>query len=125
YIDQSRYLRETALNAYVSDDWRVRGNLTINAGLRWELFSPYTEKYGHMANLDFAPGFTAVAPVTPGQTGSWSGVYPAGLIDTDYHLFSPRIGIAWKPWRNRQIVARAGYGIYYNGNVYGQFGSQM
>lgn len=125
YVDQSRYLRETALNAYASDDWRIRSNLTVNAGLRWEYFSPYTEKYGRMASLDFAPDFTAVAVVTPGHSGPYSGEFPTALIKPDYHLVSPRIGIAWKPWKDRQIVARAGYGIYYNGSVYSQLGSQL
>jgi trimeric autotransporter adhesin len=125
YIDQSRYLRATTLNAFVSDDWRIKSNLSLTAGIRWEYFGPYTEKYGHLTNLDFAPGFTAVAPVTAGQTGPYSGAFPSGLINPDYHLFSPRVGVAWKPWKSKQIVARAGYGIYYNGAVYAQFGSQL
>jgi trimeric autotransporter adhesin len=125
YADPSRYLRETTVNAYLSDDWRIKSNLTVNAGLRWEYFGPYTEKHGHMANLDFAPGFSAVAVVAPEQTGPYSGTYPAGLIIPDYKLFSPRIGVAWKPWKSRQLVARAGYGIYYNGSVYSQFGTRL
>ncbi len=125
FADPSRYLRETTANAFVSDDWRARSNLSFVTGLRWEYFSPYTEKYGHMANLDFAPGFTAVAPVVAGANGPYSGAFPDGLVNPDYKLFSPRFGVAWKPWKSKQIVARAGYGIYYNGSVYGQLGSQL
>jgi hypothetical protein len=120
YTDNSRYLRETTLNGFVTDDIRLRSNLTINAGLRWEYFAPYTEKNGDMANLALTPGFTSVSLVLPGQSG-----YPGGLIYPDHKLFSPRIGIAWKPWKNRQIVVRSGYGIYYNGGVYGQLASNM
>lgn len=123
--NDARYLRETALNTFATDDYRMRSNLTINAGLRWEYFSPFTEKYGQMANLDFAPGFTAVAQVLPGQAGPYSGAFPQGFIKPDYKLFSPRIGVAWKPWKSKQILVRTGYGIYYNGGVYGQFGSRL
>ncbi|MGA2713771.1 MAG: carboxypeptidase-like regulatory domain-containing protein [Bryobacteraceae bacterium] len=123
--NDARYLRETAVNGFATDDYRVLSNLTINGGLRWEYFAPYTEKYGQMADLDFAPGFTAVAQVLPGQTGPYSGSFPQGFIKPDYKLFSPRIGIAWKPWKARQIVVRSGYGVYYNGSVYGQLASRL
>jgi len=125
YADASRYLRETTANLYVSDDWRPKSNLSFTVGLRWEYFGPYTEKHGHMANLDFTPGFTAVAPVTAGANGPFSGAFPDGLINTDWKLFSPRFGVAWRPIKGKQIVVRGGYGIYYNGGVYSQFGTQM
>lgn len=37
------------IDAYAQDDWRARSDLTINAGLRYEYFSPYSEKYDHLA----------------------------------------------------------------------------
>lgn len=125
YSDSSRYLRETALNAFFSDDYRVKSGLTINAGLRWEYFSPFTEKHGHMSTLDFNPDFTAVATVLPGQTGPYSGSFPDGLIKPDHLLISPRVGIAWKPWKDKQIVIRTGYGVYYNGGVYAQLAGRL
>ena len=123
--NDARYLRETVANGFATDDYRVLSNLTINGGLRWEYFSPYTEKHGQMANLDIAPGFTAVSQVLPGQAGPYSGAFPQGFIKPDYKLFSPRIGIAWKPWKSKQIVVRSGYGVYYNGSVYGQIASRL
>ncbi len=123
--NDARYLRETVVNAFATDDYRVLSNLTINGGLRWEYFAPYTEKNGQMANLDFTPGFTAVAQVLPGQTGPYSGSFPQGFIKPDYKLFSPRIGIAWKPWKSKQIVVRSGYGVYYNGSVYGTLAAKL
>jgi hypothetical protein len=127
YLDNNdaRYLRETTFSAFATDDYRLRSNLTINGGLRWEYFAPYTEKYGQMANLDFAPGFTGVVQVLPGQTGPYSGAFPQGFINSDYKMVSPRIGIAWKPWKSKQIVVRSGYGIYYNGSIYGQLASRL
>ena len=125
YTDSSRYLRETALNAFVTDDYRVKSGITINAGLRWEYFSPFTEKHGHMSSLDFNPDFSAVATVLPGQTGPFTGAFPDGLINPDHLLFSPRVGIAWKPWKEKQIIVRTGYGIYYNGGVYAQLAGRL
>jgi len=123
--NDARYLRETTLSAFATDDYRLLSNLTINGGLRWEYFSPYTEKNGQMADLDFAPGFTAVAQVLPGQAGPYSGPFPQGFIKPDYKMVSPRIGIAWKPWKSKQIVVRSGYGIYYNGGVYSQLAQRL
>jgi hypothetical protein len=117
--NDAMYLRETVVNAFATDDYRILPNLTINGGLRWEFFSPYTEKYGRMSDLDFTPDFTQVAQVLPGQTGPFSGAFPNGFIKPDYKLFSPRLGIAWKPWKSRQLVVRSGYGIYFNGSAYG------
>ncbi|HXJ39957.1 MAG TPA: hypothetical protein VNH18_11825, partial [Bryobacteraceae bacterium] len=124
--NNSFYFRQTAINAYASDDWRLRNNLSITAGLRWEYFGPMTEKNNRMANLDIAPGYTAVAVVTPGATGPFaSGTWPRGLIDAQPRLFSPRLGIAWRPVKGKQIVVRAGYGIYYTGGVYSGFANRL
>ncbi len=126
YGSTSNYFRESVYNLFMNDDFRARANLTINAGLRYEYFAPYTEKYNRMANLDIGPYFTAVAPVTPGQTGPYSGVFPSGLINPDKNNFSPRIGIAWKPWAKRpQMTVRVGYGIYYNGSVWASFAAKL
>jgi hypothetical protein len=125
YGDTSTYFRGAVYNAYVLDDYRVRPNLTVNAGLRYEFFTPYSEKYGHIANLDIAPGFTGVAVVTPGASGPYSGAFPDGLVNPDKNNFSPRIGIAWRPFPKHQTQIRAGYGIFFNGSVYNGFPSRL
>jgi hypothetical protein len=72
-----------------------------------------------MANLDLAPGYSAVVPVTPGGYGPYSGKFPSGLIDPDYKNLSPRVGLAWKmPYFKQSTIVRAGYGAYYNGQAY-------
>jgi hypothetical protein len=125
YGSTSTYFRAPAYGAYVQDDWRVRSNLSLNVGLRYEYFAPYSEKYNRISNLDIASGYTAVAVVTPGANGPYSGVYPSGLVDPDKKLFSPRAGIAWKPFPAHHIQLRAGYGIYHNGSIYNQFPSKL
>ena len=120
------YFRETVTAGFVQDDWRVWRTLSLNLGLRYEYFSPFREKFGRMANLDVAPGFTGVAVVTPADsTGPYSGAFSPGLIDPDRNNLSPRIGIAWKPFRKKQMVVRAGYGWYFNGSIYNQFATRL
>ncbi len=123
--DSSTYFRASAFSGYGLDDWRVRPNLTVNLGLRYEYFTPYHEKYNHIANLDVAPGFTGVAVVTPDQAGPYTGVFPAGLVDPDKNNFSPRAGIAWRPFPKKQLQIRAGYGVFFNGSIYNQFPARL
>ena len=120
YGSSANYFRSWASSAYVVDDWKVRSNLSLNLGLRYEYFSPYTEKYGRMSNLDLASGVTGAAVVTPGQSGPYTGAFPPALIDGDRKNLSPRGAIAWRPTPKRHIIVRAGYSIFYNGSIYGE-----
>lgn len=126
YADSSTYLRENVWTGFAQDDWRVRPNLTLSLGLRYEYFSPLYEKYGRMANLDIAPGYSAAVPVTPGTSGPYSGGFPFGLIDPDFNNFSPRVGLAWKvPHFKQSTIVRAGYGAYYNGQAYSELAFKL
>lgn len=117
------YFRGNSWDLFFQDDWRVRGNLTLNFGLRYEYVSPYTELNNQIVNLDANPQFTAVAPVLPGQVGPYSGVFPLSLMHPDRNNFAPRIGIAWKPFA--KTVVRAGYGINYNTGQYSSVVQQL
>lgn len=122
YSGESDYFRQNQVNAYAQDEWKLRPNLTLIGGIRYEYFSPFSEKYGRLANLDFAAGFTNVAVVTPDTAGPYTGAFPSGLIDPDRNNFSPRLALAWKVTQfKKSTVVRAGYGIYYNGQSYNQF----
>lgn len=127
--DSSTYFRGNQYGAFGQDDWRLRPNLSLNLGLRYEYFSPLTEKYGHVANLDVAPGFTAVSVVTPGMNAPYSGSLPASLMNPDKNNLSPRTAIVWKPLpksaRFKSLQLRAGYGMYYNPSVYNSIANRM
>lgn len=123
--DTSTYFRGQNYAAYAQDDWRIKTNLTLNFGLRYEYFTPLAEKYGHIANLDIAPGFTGVAVVTPGKPGPYTGAFPAALINSDKNNFAPRLGLAWRPRAEGNTQLRASYGIYYNSSIYNQLASRM
>ena len=115
-----KYFRQPAYDAYVTDDFRVQPNLTINAGLRWEYGAPISELYGRLVNLDIAPGFTSAAPVLGSDpTGPVTGTkYPGSLVQPDRRGFEPRVGISWRPIPASTLVVRAGYGIYDDTSIY-------
>jgi hypothetical protein len=127
YGNADKYLRQSVYDAYLTDDWRLRPELTINAGIRWEYGAPITELYQRLVNLDVASGFSAVAPVLASvPTGPLTGqVYPASLLRPDRLGIEPRIGISWRPIAGSSVVVRAGYGIYDDTSVYQATALQM
>ena len=134
YGNADKYYRAWWLDGFVNDDWRIKSNLSINVGLRWDFQAPVNELYNRLVNLNIGPGFTsesavcATAPpstaASPCTLASQAG-YPSSLLRPDYHEFQPRIGIAWRPFTQHSTVVRAGYGIYYNTSVYQPLANQM
>ncbi len=111
------HFRGNSWDLFVQDEWRLRGNLTLNLGVRYEYFSPFSEENNRIVNLDLPQGFTSPpVPVQVGQTGPYNGQFPVTLVRPDRNNFAPRLGLAWKPLRN--TVVRAGYGINYNTSAY-------
>jgi trimeric autotransporter adhesin len=104
--------RANSYDFFAQDDWRIRANLTLLLGLRYEYQGPFTEANNQIVNMDVGPGFTSAVPVVPGQVGEFFGAYPDSLIKPDRNNYAPRVGLAWKPMKN--TVVRAGYGINYN-----------
>jgi hypothetical protein len=80
------------MSLFLQDDWRKSSTLTFNLGVRYELLWPFTEREGQMVNLDAAPDFSAVVPVMSGGTGSFTGGFPQGLVNTDANNIAPRVG---------------------------------
>ncbi len=122
-----KYFRQSVSDAYANDDWRIRPELTINAGIRWEYGAPITELFGRLVNLDVATGFTDVRPVIGSNPkGSLTGEnYPTSLIRPDRLGIEPRIGLSWRPIPGSSVVVRAGYGIYDDTSVYQNTALQM
>jgi trimeric autotransporter adhesin len=123
--NSNNYYRGWYTNAYVLDDYRVSAGLTLNLGLRYEYFSPYTELQGHLANLDLSSGFQKFAVVTPGVAGPYSGAFPSSLIKGDPNNLSPRLGFAWRPSQKHSRVIHGGYSILYTGQAYPTIASRL
>jgi trimeric autotransporter adhesin len=122
----SVYLRSRNYNFFVMDNWRVRSNLTLNYGLRYEYTGPSFEKYDRMVSLDMSPDFSELAQAFPDRQGSVSGHrFSRSIVDADRNNFAPRVGIAWKPKSGSPFVFRAGYGISYNPGAYSAVAGQL
>jgi hypothetical protein len=122
----SVYLRSRNINFYVMDNWRVRSNMTLNYGLRYEYTGPSFEKYDRMVSLDVNPYFSELAQAFPNKPGSVSGHhFSRSIVNADRNNFAPRIGIAWKPKTGSPFVFRAGYGISYNPGAYSAIAGQL
>ena len=132
------YLRENVLDWYANDDWRVANGLTINGGMRYEYFGPFSEKNGRLANLTgVAPGTSAVGCVTPNgisvQTAAGTLTCAPGstssLINADKAMYAPRFGIAYRPHilpkLTQNTVLRAGYGINFNTGQFATFAKSL
>ncbi len=91
---------------YVQDTWRVSPKLTVNYGLRYELFTPVLNRQNETAN--FSPdGGGQIVPAAEDA----SGLYERALIHPDRNDFAPRLGFAYHPIG--PVVLRGGYGVFY------------
>ena len=105
---------------YIQDDWRVRANLSLNLGMRWEPFIPLRNTFGWVSHFDqsrFDRGLkSSVYPqapaglIFPGDEG-----YP-GRATTHGKLaqFAPRLGAIWTPGSDNKTSVRAAWGIFYD-----------
>ncbi|HVF50580.1 MAG TPA: TonB-dependent receptor [Pyrinomonadaceae bacterium] len=100
-----RYFRSSNYAFFAQDDWKFRPNLSLNLGLRYEYFSPLSEKEGRTSNYIFGPN-----GLTDGRVEVTDELYAP-----DRNNFAPRLGFAWSPMRFQdRLVVRGGFGINYN-----------
>jgi hypothetical protein len=96
-----RDLRQTLFGLYVQDDWRIRPNLTLNLGVRYEMVTVPTEVHGKLANLrnitDDVPQVHLGDPFFDNPT---------------LKNFEPRFGFAWDPFHNGKMAVRGGVGLF-------------
>jgi hypothetical protein len=118
--------RKVAYAGYAQDDWKVNSKLTVNLGVRYELWSPIGEQFGRQAsynlqnntlyipsgpnsNAALPPNFSSIFPTVTVSRGQVSNY----LIPWDKTDFGPRIGIAYQV--APKTVIRLGFGIFYGG----------
>src|SRR5580704_6579291 len=94
-----RNLRQNIFGAYVQDDWRIRPNLTLNLGLRYEMATVPTETDGKLANL------RNLSDATPHLGDPF-------FNNPTTKNFEPRIGFAWDPFSNGKLAVRGGAGLF-------------
>lgn len=103
----TKYIRSAIWAFFIQDDWKVKPNLTLNLGLRWEYFEPVHEKYGNISNAVL--GNDSSDPLLGLRLKVGGDLYKP-----DYGNFAPQFGFAWTPPNSQKFVIRGGAGIGYN-----------
>jgi carboxypeptidase family protein len=119
------YLRGTQLGFYFQDDFKVNQKITLNYGLRYEYQTPWVDRYDRLFTFDPKTGslvtagtsiptdlVPAVAATLPIISASQAGFPTRSLMETDGNNWSPRLGLAIRPFANATTVIRLGYGMY-------------
>jgi hypothetical protein len=119
----NRYYRANTIGFYAQDKWRIGPRLSLSYGIRYDYDGPLSEEHGMLTNFD--PSLYQYDPTT--DTVVNDGLIVAGnnpqyatkgvsasTLKANQWGIAPRIGIAYTPSFNRNLVFRAGYGLYYD-----------
>lgn len=96
--------RQHSYGAFVQDTYKVKSNLTLDLGLRYDYATPFYEAHNKQSNFNYTTG-TIIPAGTPG--------YPKHLSNADKADFAPRVGFSYSPFPSRPLVLRAGYGRFF------------
>jgi hypothetical protein len=111
--------RQREIGLFVQDVWKLKSNLSLTYGLRWEYYDVPFEAHGNLANLFEDPSGPAPFTFTPVGPGTGHQLYP------DYYKnFDPRVGFAWDPFKNGRTSVRGGFGLF-SDRVFGNLVSDV
>jgi hypothetical protein len=100
--------RATILGFFAQDDWKLKPNLTVNLGLRWEYFGPISFIKNQLSTPVLGSGANVLTDLKMRVGGN--------LYNADKNDFGPQIGFAWSPYKfNQKLVLRGGFGVGYTG----------
>ena len=105
YLQQTYFVTDGEWAGYAQDDWKASPRLTINAGLRYEVYTPEAERHNRLANFDY----TTLTFIYAGQ----NGVDRHAGMQTRYNDVGPRLGFAYDVNGKGTLVVRGGFGISY------------
>ena len=118
-VSPSFYPRRQTFSAFAQDDFKVSRRLTLNLGLRYELYSPITDKFAHYTNFNLATGQVII----PTENSSYVNPTPVKVAlfgnahstyNSDKRDFAPRFGFSIQPTADSKTVIRGGAGLFYN-----------
>ncbi len=109
-------------SGFVQDNWKFSNRLTLNLGLRYDVYTRPFDTGDRFAAFDL----THQVEVYPNKVPSLPGVPPGSLVaqtlgyprnlqfPTTWNNWSPRVGFAWQPFSSNKTVLRGGYGLFYH-----------
>ncbi len=106
--------RNTEIGMYAQDDWKVTKHLTLNLGVRWDPFLPYSDTDAKFAQIRLGQQSTRFANAPAGYVFAGDSGVPASTIRNDFGNIGPRFGFAWAPFAQGHTSIRGGYGIFYS-----------
>src|SRR5262249_27742103 len=116
-----REFRQNLIGLYVQDDWKMRSNLTLNIGLRYERTTVLKDGLGKITTLEHisdplpvcgSPLHASAGYVVPPQPGTTGGRVGPYYSNPTLLNFEPRVGFAWDPFKDDKTSVRGGFGIY-------------
>ncbi len=138
---QTEDVRGKSVYLFAQDSWKIRPNLTLNYGLRWEFNQPIYDAgkryqtfrpgqadtvFNCQLSQDSLDSLGYEDPNCADPNSDSAAVFPLGLVipgdkgvqrgltQSYYNSWAPRIGIAWDPWNNGKTTIRGGWGLFYN-----------
>jgi hypothetical protein len=105
--------RNTEFGAFFNDDWKVLPNLSINLGVRYDLFTRLTEVQDRATQYSMDNGENLWYRV---QNGEFTTA--TALSEGDHNNFAPRVGFAWDPFKDGKSSVRGGFGVAYQAGIY-------
>jgi hypothetical protein len=102
-------LRQTIFGVYAQDDWRVRANLTLNLGLRWEMATSIQDNHGAIVNMF---NMTDLLPHCGTVVADKCATGDPLFGNNTLHNFEPRVGFAWDPFHNGKTAVRGSFGMF-------------
>ncbi|HEY1948392.1 MAG TPA: carboxypeptidase regulatory-like domain-containing protein [Bryobacteraceae bacterium] len=105
YLIQPPYMKNQEHGAFLQDDWKVTRRLTVNMGLRYDVFVPDVEKYNHLTNFNLS----TLTLVYAGE----NGLSRTAGRSTQFGNLGPRVGFAYDVTGKGTMVVRGGFGISY------------